>query len=145
GSEIPYVELVVDYSESFLFNEFNIAGSGGSLATASDATSISKYFKRARSISSSLLLAGNAATIASALLAKYKDPMLRVTSISFDTTDPATSEAVFRRELMDKITVKRTPPGGGSRISQDLFIEKIAVSVSNDGRPAKVTWGVSPL
>ena len=47
--------------------------------------------------------------------------------------------------VMDRITVKRTAPGGGARISSDLYIQKIEVSGSNDGGPLTVRWGVSPL
>ena len=83
--------------------------------------------------------------IVTGLLAKYKDSQQRVDRIEMNTIDPNVTEAVFRRELMDKITVKRTPPGGGSRISQDLFIQKIDISGSNDGHPWQINWGVSPL
>lgn len=151
AGEIPYLELDVDYSESFLFNEWicTMRGtelSGGNPQTALDATSIARYFKRSQSLTGlSVTVDADAATIAAAMLAKYKNPMQRVVNLEFNTIDVNVCEALFRRELMDKITVKRTPPGGGARITQDLYIQKIELSGQNDGGPWSVTWGVSPL
>jgi Concanavalin A-like lectin/glucanases superfamily len=154
GAEIPYEDLNVDYSDAFLFNEVNvtrdtggvIASGEGGTQTVRDTTSISAYKKRPQSLSSIPVTTDAVAlTIGTAMLAKYKDPMQRITSISFTTLDRNVTEALFRRELMDKITVKRTPPGGGSRISQDLFIQKITVDGDNSGAPWRVTWGVSPV
>jgi hypothetical protein len=48
-------------------------------------------------------------------------------------------------ELGDKVTVIRTPPGGGARISQDLWIDSIELSASNDGGPMTCKVGVSPV
>jgi hypothetical protein len=149
--ELAYTDLETDYSESELINEWNVTRSSygptaAATQTASDATSISKYFKRSQSISDVPTTSdANCATIATALLAKYKDPLYRITSISFNTIDPNVTEAVLQRELMDKIRILRTPPGGGSRIQQDVFIQKIDIAGSNDGRPWTIRWAVSPL
>jgi hypothetical protein len=148
GTEVPHLDLNVDYSESFLTNEWNVTREGSQIntQTASDATSVARYFKRSQSKTGVILTTdSDALAMAQALVAKYKDPMQRVTGVNFNTVDPIVSEAVFKRELMDKITVKRTPPGGGSRISQSSFIQKIEVSGANDGKPWSVNWNVSPL
>lgn len=151
ATEIPYADLAIDYSESFLSNEWNVTREGsaqepGATVTASDSTSISRYRKRPQSLNGLPVTSdADSSAIAAAMLAKYKDPMQRITGLTFSTVDPAVAEALFRRELMDKITVKRTPPGGGARISQDLYIQKIEIGGSNDGGPWSVTWGVSPL
>jgi hypothetical protein len=80
-----------------------------------------------------------------AVLATVAAPLQRITAISFNTVDPNVTAELFRRELGDKIRVYRTPPGGGARIQQDLFIQKIEISGSNDGQPLSVRWAVSPL
>lgn len=145
GSELPYLDFTLDSSESFLTNEWNVTREGGTLQTASDATSISRFFKRSKSISGLALTSdSDAANVATAQLAKYKDPQTRVIAIKPNMADPNTAEAVYRRELMDKITVKRRPPGGGSVISQDLFIQRIEFS-GTPGVPPDCTLGVSPL
>lgn len=151
GAEIPYVDVQFDYSPTFLINEWNVTRTPKGAATpvtqtASDATSISRYFKRSQSLSDvPVTLDSDAAAIATALLAKHKDAMWRPTSVSFDLLDANVAEAFFRRDLMDRITIKYTPPGGGARIIQDVFIQKIDVQGDNSGQSMKGTWGVSPL
>jgi Concanavalin A-like lectin/glucanases superfamily len=147
GTDLPYVDIGLDYSESFLVNEWNSTRTGqeAETQTVRDATSIARYRKRSQSLNPPVLTDGDALTIASAMLAKYKDPMTRVTSITLTTDVPDVAEAIFRRDLGDRIRVFRTPPGGGARIDQTLFIQKIDVTAANDGRPWTVTWGLSPL
>jgi Concanavalin A-like lectin/glucanases superfamily len=151
AGELGYTDLNLEYADSFIANEWTVTRTGssqvpGQTQTASDAASISRYKKRPQSLTGLPVVSdADASTVATAMLAKYKSPMQVITSLTFSTLDPAVAEAIFRRELGDKITVKRTPPGGGARISQDLFIQKIEVSGSNDGGPLVVRFGVSPL
>jgi len=151
AGEMAYADVTIDYSDSFLYNYWNLTREGtqtspGVEQISSDATSISRYFKRAQIITGIPVTAdADAANIASAMLAKYKDPMQRITRISFTTDDPNVAEAVFRRDLMDCIRVLRTVPGGGSRIDQTLYIQKIEITGANDELPWTVSWGVSPL
>jgi hypothetical protein len=149
--ELAYIDVTTDYSDSEIINEWNVTRSSYGITpattqTVSDATSISKYFKRSQSLSDvPTTTDGNCSTIATALLAKYKDPLYRITSISFNTIDPDVTDAVLKRELMDKVRILRTPPGGGSRIQQDVFIQKIEINTANDGNPWSIRWAVSPL
>lgn len=150
GAEIPYADIELDYSDSFLANEWNVTREGtevspGQVQTVSDTTSISQYGKVPQSLSGLPCVDDSAAsTIATAMLAKYKDPFTRVKSVTFNCAIPAVAEAVFRRDLMDRITVKRRPPGGGSVISQDVFIQHISVDASPE--PGWIVkWDVSPL
>jgi hypothetical protein len=151
AGELPYVDVTIDYSDSFLTNEYSITREGsaktpGQTQTASDAASIARYLKRPQSGTGLPLISDtDSANIAAALLAKYKTPLTRITSISFTTALPDVTEALFRRELGDKIRVLRTPPGGGARISQDLWIQKVEISGANDAKPWSVRWGVSPV
>jgi hypothetical protein len=145
AGQLPYLDVDVDYSEAFLVNEWNVTRDGGLLQTASDATSIARYFKRSQSLSGAPMVSdADAATVAAAMLAKYKDPMQRVTSISLNTLDLEVVNNVFRRELGDRVRVIRTLPGGGW-FDQTLFIQKISVSGQNDGGPWQIALGVSPV
>jgi hypothetical protein len=54
--------------------------------------------------------------------------MERVRPLTMTTDDRNVAAAIFRRELMDKIRVLRTPPRGGARIQQDLWVQKIEIS-----------------
>jgi hypothetical protein len=82
--------------------------------------------------------------ITTALLAKYKDPMTRITSIAMFLTSTAMIAAVLDLELADRVRIYRTHPAGGARIDQTAFVQKIQMS-SRPGLPLQVTLGVSPL
>ncbi len=146
GTDLPYLDADVDYSEAFLFNEWNVTREGGTTTTSSDATSISRYFKRSQSLTGlSITTASDQTAIASAMLAKYKDPFTRVTSLKLDTSVADVAEAALGLEIGDRIRVFRTPPGGGSRIDQTLFVQKIQVEAQNDWVPWRISLAVSPL
>lgn len=145
GTDLPYQDIELDYSEAFLFNEWNVTKVGGTTTTATDATSIADFGKRSQSISDLPVLDdATQGVIATQMKNKYKDPMRRVTKL---TVVPHTLEVldnIFRRELGDKIRVLRTPPGGGARIDQSLWIQSISVDTL-PGHPRRIVLGVSPL
>jgi len=153
GSEIPYLDFSIDYSEQFLVNEFNVTRSSGRITssntgetqTFSDATSISSYFKHSQSeLDVPVIDDADIATIGAALLTKYKNPMLRASDLKLSCGTPAVTEAIFKREIGDHVTVKRRPPGGGSAISQDFYIQKISIQGTPD-QPWTASFGLSPL
>ena len=78
------------------------------------------------------------------MLAKYKEPMERISSISPDMSDPDTIAATYALEIGDRIEVRRTPPGGGARIVQQLFVQKIE-HAHEPGKPPTCRLTVSPL
>jgi hypothetical protein len=146
-----YVDLTIDYSDSFIANEISVTREGTSQAagvtqTVSDAASISRYGKRSQSLTGLPIVDdATALGIAGFLLAKYKDPMLRITAMTLSTADPEAAQAALKLDLGYKITVKRQPPGGGAQITEDLWIQKIEVSGANDGQPWTIRLGVSPV
>jgi hypothetical protein len=146
GTDLGYRDLTYDYSETFLFNTINVTRTGGTAtSTSADATSVSRYHTRMMSLTD-LPIRDDAdqATIATALLAKYKDPMTRITSIGVFLYDTVTISEVLSLELADRIRILRTHPAGGARIDQTAFVQKIQLS-SRPGQPITVTLGVSPL
>jgi hypothetical protein len=146
GSELAYDEVSVDYSDDTLANKWDVTRTNGLTQTVSDATSISQHDTHPQSISDVPVTADSMTlAIATGMLAKYKDPLLRGTSVVFDSVDGNATEQVFRRDIGDKVRMLRTPPGGGSRIDQNLFIDEVTVSGSNDGGPWSMVLGLSPL
>lgn len=143
GTDLPYQGIDVDYSEAFLFNEWTVTRTGGTTTTETDATSVSAYLKRSKSLTDlPITTEADQDAIAAALLAKYKDPLFRVTSLDLLATE-LVAEAVFPLDIGHRIRVFRTQPGGG-RIDQTLFIQKIDTS-GEPGRPISVRLSVSPL
>ncbi|MDO8704085.1 MAG: LamG-like jellyroll fold domain-containing protein [Sulfuricaulis sp.] len=128
GAELPYVDLVLSYDVSEIRNDIRITRVGGAEQTATNAASQASYFPRSH-VKTGLLMTTDleVADAANYLLARYKDPATRVRSI---TVIPADNETVWywilKLEIGDKITVARRPPGGGSAISKDVFIEHVA-------------------
>lgn len=166
GTGLPYTDISVDYSDSFIANEWNVTADGETTETASDATSVSQFGKRTQALNIPLdETGGNAAQIAAAMLAKYKDPIFKITSLTtmLHTTD--LSNTVPTLELGDMIEVIRDqetteptlypattlypstslfPTLGGDPMVQASWIQKIDV----DGAPKKpwrVQLGVSPI
>ena len=146
GTDLEYQGLDLDYSESFLANDWTVTRAAGEAQTVSGHNQSfpgtrngRKHWVTCRSTTDAEALA-----ISTALLAKYKDPLTRVQQISLSTADPAVTETVFKRDIGDRIRVLRTPPGGGARIDQTLFIQKIQVDASPDG-PWRISWTVSPV
>jgi hypothetical protein len=145
GTDLGYRDLTYDYSETFLFNTIHVTRTGGTTASSTDATSVSRYSTRDMSLTDLPIRDdADAAAIAAALLAKYKDPMTRITSIGVFLYDTGTISEVLTLELADRIRILRTHPAGGARIDQTAFVQKIQLS-SRPGQPITVTLGVSPL
>lgn len=143
GTDLPYQNVDVDYSEAFLFNEVTLSRTGGELTTESDATSITAYYKRSLSLTElPITTEADQDAIAVALLAKYKDPLFRITALDLLGTEEV-AEAVLPLDIGHRIRVFRTQLTGG-RIDQTLFIQRIAVT-GEPGRPLSIRLGVSPL
>jgi len=150
GTDSQYLSIEgFDETDATIVNIWNVTkdSRGAVTQTASDSTSISVYGDHPEAITGIPLRANSdAASISTALLAKTKDPISRVAGIEPNMLHAATATAVFRLNLLDKITVTRRPPGGGSAITQDAWIQQIEHSGSND-RPGIVSTklAVSPI
>lgn len=143
GTDSPYRDCQMDYSASFLYTQATLSGPSNS-ATASDAGAISQYGTIGYSRSVLNNDATDLAAEASALVNKFKNPFQRIVSIKPKMADAETARLVLNRDLMDRIEIFRTPPGGGARIDQISFIQRIEMSGS-PGIPIDCTFGVSPL
>lgn len=153
GAELPYGALEPSYDDTYLYNDIRVTPAGGTVQTAADTTSRDNYFQRTLSKSVSIgggVSAANneAASMAAWLLANYKDPQLRFTRMTIDpqAADSTLWPQVLGREIGDRITVKRRPPGGGNVITQDCFVESVN-HVANAGPLTswKTEWTLSPV
>ena len=163
GTDLPYLDLGFDYSDAFLATQWNVTRLGGLTETATDSASESAFGPRPavpkppdltrREFPGGtpsrpeipIRLDADAAAIAAAMLAKYKNPFTRITSLTVNTAVAAVAEAVLALDIGDRIRVFKTHPGGGSRIDQTLFIQRVAVTAQNDQQPWQIVFGVSPL
>ena len=124
-----YFDIAVDYSDSYLANEWNVTRTGGTTQTASDDASIARYLKRPQSLSDLAVTDdSDASDIADDMLAKYKEPFLRVTSVSPDTSDPAALVKILKRDVGDRVRIIRNPRSGGDPIDTEVFIQGISIT-----------------
>ena len=91
-----------------------------------DATSIASYGERSLRKSDTLHTVGGAATLSTALLAKYKDPHLRLDSFTFAPRSNPTKlwPVALDYDISQKMTVKRIPATGDT-IDLDVFLEGV--------------------
>jgi hypothetical protein len=128
GGELPYENITVEYDDEQLANLVRIARAGGTVQTAQDTTSQSLYLVHVFDRSDLLMETdGVAADYAAFILAKSKDPELRIATLTINPLrDPDNLfPQVFGREIGDRITVKLRPPGGGTTIDRDVHIRGI--------------------
>jgi hypothetical protein len=146
GTDLPYQSLTLDYSTSYLANVVNVTRMGGTTSTVSDTASITAYGETPMPLTElPITTESDQSAIATALLAKYKDPLTRITNLDLLCVDDDLIDQVFRLlEIGSRIRVFRTPPGGGSRIDQTLFVQKIQVD-GDPFSPWRVNLAVSPL
>lgn len=145
--ELPYVDVEIEYSDNNLWNEVYVDREGGTTQIATDGPSIGKYFPRTLTRDNTLTTTDSEAMSAAKwLLARYKDPKLRVRSMLLDGEASPNSlwPQILGREIGDRVTVRKRPPGGGSMIEQVSTIESIELSWTAQGGWWDCRWSLSP-
>ena len=142
--DIGYSDLQKSFDKDLIFNDWRGTRSGGSVVQeALDSISITKYAQRAQSRTPLLPADSDVANQMQALLNAYKEPSMRVSQI---TVTPGNSTAawlqVLQRELLDKLTVREHPPGGGAAFVQDSLIQQIDFTVDKDPASTKVVYSL---
>jgi hypothetical protein len=146
GDEFPYVDIVPSYDIDNLVNDWIGTRDGGTDQEADDAPSIDAYFRRSKTRTTLLTTDGEQLNQLQYLLAHSKDPLQRYDSVKIAPGNNAELWLqVLSRELIDRITVKENPPGGGDPTVQDVNIQHVHVSAG----PGIVTnavceWQLSP-
>lgn len=132
---IPYSSIEFENSETLLYNSVTVSAHDGDVLDeqlVEDADSIDEH--GLLSYGRSVWDATESAMRATAewILESHKDPMTRVLGVTVPTSRSTATyttglySTVFALRLGDRVTVVRTPPGGGSAISQDCWVESIA-------------------
>jgi hypothetical protein len=145
--ELGYIDIAVDYSESFLWNSWNLTREGASTTiTREDTASVSRYFRRSQSVTSLKVVDDTTVgLIGDDMLAKYKDPMVRVTGLTLKTSDPDVLLAGLTLELGDCIRVLRSPNYTGTRIDQTSYVQGIQFSQNAGEIAPTIQLSVSPV
>lgn len=135
GSNIPYLEVNQPVDDDLIFNVINLKRDGGSVQSAIDLASQSKYLKRVFE-RSNLLNSTDSDVLAAAeyLLAKYKDALPRFSSmvLNIDTLSAGNQLSVLGLEMNDGIKIEITPPGEGSQIARESVVDGVSFAISPD-------------
>lgn len=141
ASDSRYATIEIDPgSEDRIFNSIVIRVPSAADQTASDTTSIGHYFTRTKTLDSTSSIPSDMATRAAEILARYKDPHVRITSLQIRKGNWAT---ILGKELYDQVTVKLNPPGPET-LSQVSRIEGIDITTPEQG-DWTVTWALSQV
>lgn len=129
-SEIAYKDVGITYDDLRIYNEVIIqrAAAGSVPQSASDATSQTDYLQRTLSRTGQLMDSDNEADDAATFLVtntKDADPRISSMLLSGEYQPSTLWPQALGRELGDRLTIRKRPPGGGSMIDQASFIEGI--------------------
>lgn len=128
GTDSKYSGLSYSYDADNLYNDVRLTGDSGVEQSVEDSTSIDSYFRRAFSDTILTLPDDVVRDLATLKLLRYKDPILRCPQITVKPpADPTVLfPAILARELLDRVTVRRTPQGVGSVNATEQLIEGVA-------------------
>ncbi len=131
---LTYWNLLASYDDADLWNQVTMTPSGGTAETIDDTGSQTTYFKRALSLSGLHAYQGEAAAVASIIVYRQADPKLRFPSMEvIGASNPSVLwPKLLALEISDRLTVSRTPPGGGAAMSQDCHVEAIDHEIGTD-------------
>lgn len=134
GAARPYASVLPSFSNREIRNVIEVTRTGGATQIAKDATSITAYGRRSYSRSTIASTDADSTTAAAALLAKYKDPVLRFDQLTILPRGTPTTlfPEACGREIGDLVTVVRTPQNVGSAISKAVVIEGVSHTITTD-------------
>jgi hypothetical protein len=153
GSEELYAGIAIDYDNTRLFTAVSYTREPASdddepvAQQLENATGVATYLRRTLS-KSGLLNSTDAETYMAAShdLERQQAPGLRIASLVLDAeSDPSTLwPHLLSRELGDRITVKKLPPGGGAAIEQVSHVERRTMTWTANGGIWSIAWALSP-
>lgn len=135
-SEIPYRTAQVQNDDTTMANKVTTQIVGGVEQIVEDTLSQSRYLLKTYQRTDLLLTTDDEALqYGEWVLYQGKDPELRFSEVEFGVPELGLNSIVWpsllARELGDRVTVIRRPPGGGDPNYRDVFIR--GIEVSSDG------------
>ena len=128
---IPYADLTISSDDSQTYTRVEVKGASGSVYVAEDAAATTTYGLRVLSLDLVALSDADAQARANYLLALYATQRARATGAAFTLARDDVSAFVLGAQLLDRVTVSRTTPGGHTW-SQVSWIEGWELTM--DGR-----------
>lgn len=134
--ELPYVDMTLEFDKEQIKNDILVKLESGGFFQSEDPASINKYFRRSYAISPKITSDIEAASLAAYLLGLYKEPLIHVKEVVMNGRMDADNlwPQLLSNEIGDRISVKRTPPGGGERIVTENHIEAVSHDIKQTGK-----------
>lgn len=133
GSGIPFTAIEAQYGSESLRNRITVTRLNGGTAVASDATSIDDYGAIDFELRDVLLADDTQAqSLANVILARFKEPLLRVDGIEvvLNTLTPEQVQEVLELELGSLVQVLYTPSGIGDPIDQFVRLDSVEHTIN---------------
>ena len=128
GATIPY--SAAGFSKTYcteMYNSVTVTPDGGTPVTEVIQPDIDAFTQSDYSKSGFFNSSADAIADAKLILAQYSTPTSSPAAIVVKPRrSNAVKDAVLDRELRDRVTVKRKPPGASAQVSADVFISSIA-------------------
>lgn len=143
GGELPYEDLSISYDDTQLVNYARVTAVGGTEQQVTDTASQGLYLTRTYERSDLIIQTdSDALNLAQWVVYLNKDPELRFDEIKLNPQmdDSDLYPQVLGREIGDRITVIRRPPGGGSAITRDVFLRGIGHEYVASANTWKTGW-----
>lgn len=138
--EIAYLDLdVQDYDASKVVNVATVTRVGGTPQTATDTPSITEYGRQPWTRSGLVMESDDDALVhAQFVVYLLASPTLKIKAATFGlmTEQDTKLPAILGRQLGDRVTLNRQPDGGGSLVTQQLFVRGIEHQIDAPAR----TW-----
>lgn len=128
GSGIPFTDIAASYGSEELRNRITVIRLNGGTATAEDTDSIAAYGAIDYELRDVLLATDTQAqSLADVILARYKEPLLRVDSVEVVLNNLTTAQQaqVLDLDLGSLVQVTYTPSGIGDPIEQFVAVDSI--------------------
>lgn len=145
GSDYLYSSLGFDYSDREVSNRVTVSGSFGRTATDEDAASQADFGLQAASVSTVLASQGEVVSMASGLIGRRSQPIIRTDAIVVQPArQPTAWPTVLGLELGDRIVVELSPVGVSPQLSQTLLVERLDWAIEEDNWRLAITGSPVP-
>jgi hypothetical protein len=131
------------WDEEYVQNEGRVELEDGQIFLYQDATSITEFDVRSWRLFDVALSPAEAFTVAQWRVIRFAQPHLRIGELTLNGgTSVQVQTQVLERKFGDLIRVERTPPGGGSKISELFNLERVTHRVGQ--KTWETVWELSP-
>jgi len=149
GTAIAYQELAVGYGAETLYNRVQIGVQGLAVSTAVDATSVSEFGVNTLSLGDVPLNTQAAgSTLASNLLAKYKNPVVRFNEMSvvLNGLSAADGQLVSTLDIGDLVSVTKTYTTGlPLTVQKNMFVENVSHEITPNTHRVRLGLGQAQI